>query len=180
MPKHIDVEETEEEDISLYNREDYHLCEHVFHDGSECQCVAGANHKYCHWHTTSEQRLARRTKYAKRRTKNSILGLVIPNIEDAYSLQVAVHEVIDAIVEGRVKDRSAGHLLYALQISQNNLKGKIALPTHRRSKLELKFFLETQLEDQREAERTRARERANKKPPQPARIAENEEVSVTS
>jgi hypothetical protein len=177
MPNHIEVEEVEEDDINLYNHEDYHLCEHVFHDGSECQCVAGAHHKYCHWHTTSAQRLARRTKYSNRRTKNSIPGLVIPTIEDPYSHQIAVHEVIDAIIEGRIKERSAGHLLYALQIAQNNLKGKIALPTHRRSKLELKWFLQAGLEDQREAEN--AQPCANKKPPQSAKPAANEEVSIS-
>jgi len=148
----------EEDDICITDFEKDHVCRHEFHDGSACMNVASPREHFCRWHRTAAEREARRIAYAKRRTKNAIRDLQIPMIEDPESLQLAIHEVMDAIIDGRVKDRRAGHLLYALQLAQSNLKGKLFL---RHSKYDV-FNLMNDLEDALQARQ------AARKPPQSA------------
>lgn len=167
---------TTEEKIDMYDKTNLHLCGHKFHDGASCRCIARRNQRYCHWHTTSLQREARRVQHAKLRNKGAIRDMVIPTIEDPYSLQIAIHEVMDAIIDGRVKDRRAGHLLYALQLSQSNIRQKLELDSHRWGELELELYLESELEEKREAEKLRRERREMKKQPKsvpaPAAITE--------
>ena len=175
------TETTEQEiDVDMFDETNLHLCGHKFHDGASCRCIARQNQRYCHWHTTAVQRQARRVQYAKRRTKGAIRDLIIPMIEDPYSLQIAIHEVMDAIIDGRVKDRRAGHLLYALQLSQCNMTQKLQLDRHRWHEIELKWFLEAELEEKREAEKLRREKRLLKKQPQsvPAPAATTEATTA--
>jgi hypothetical protein len=109
----------------------------------------------------------------------AIKELVIPTIEDSYSLQVAIHAVMDAIIDGRADHGRAGHLLYALQISQNNIRGSFRFPRTRFTESHLEDLLQDELRAEREAERERAEKRKLKKPPQSIKILpEPQEVEL--
>jgi hypothetical protein len=136
----------EEDEIDLENFEKLHSCQHVFHDGNDCLNVADPYEHFCRWHKTSADREARRITYSKRRNKNAIRDLNLPMIEDAESLQLAIHEVLDAIIDGRANDRRAGHLLYGLQISQNNIKDRLHFTRMKYSVFNLMNDLEEALE----------------------------------
>jgi hypothetical protein len=161
--------EEQEIEVDLQNFNQAHLCEHEFEDGALCQMVAPSGEHFCRWHATAADRLERRYKYEKRRSKTAIKELIIPSIEDQYSLQLAIHEVMDAIIDGRADSRRAGHLLYALQISQNNIRKHFYFPRVRLTEGLLETCLEEQLEQERKAQRERGA--MGKKPPQSISIA---------
>jgi hypothetical protein len=167
IPKNSQTSE-EQIEFDLYNFNEIHLCEHQFEDGAFCHMVAPAGDHFCRWHATADDRLQRRFKYDKRRSKFAIKELIIPLIEDQYSLQLAIHEVMDAIIDGRVDQRRAGHLLYALQISQNNIRGHFHFPRVRLTEALLETSLEEQLEEERKAQRER--DVIRKKPPQSLKV----------
>jgi len=163
----------QEVSITDINRE--HVCRHEFHDGSNCLGVAEAHQLYCRWHRTADERHQRRTSARSQRKGQAVLDFDLPMIEDPASLQIAIQEVLDAIVDGRIKDRQAGHLLYGLQISQNNVKGNLYI---RRRRYDISDLLDD-LEEQQQViaaaklERQKRREQ-NKKPPQSATVAGKE------
>ncbi len=141
-------------------------CHHLFTDGAQCLGSAVRGSAYCRWHVHAALRQQRRDGYRGRHRVHSIPGLELPTIEDPASLQVAVHEVLDAIIDGRVRDRRAGWLLYGLQIAQANLPGKLILPAKRDTVFdELKRRREQEARAKRAARRTEAN---TKKPPQSA------------
>lgn len=146
-----------EEDIDFTDINQAHACEHVFHDGNTCMHVAPPGEQFCRWHDTAAKREERRMQWAaKRRNRKAIPDLDIPTIEDPQSLQIAIHEVMDAIIDGRLTDRRAGWLLYGLQLSRSNIKYHLHNPKMRYSLFNLIDDLE---EDAKE-------KRANKKRPQ--------------
>ena len=168
------------ENIDTNNFEEVHECAHVFQDGSCCMNVAGPRQRYCRWHRTAAEREDRLIAYSKRKNKNAIPNLIIPTIEDPESLQIAIHEVMDAIIDGRIQDRRAGQLLYALQLSSSNVKRKLHFIRDRYSIFNLIDDLKEGLEEREKQEQEAAAQIANKKPPQSAKPAANEEVSISS
>jgi hypothetical protein len=161
-----------QEEIDICNFKQKHQCQHRFQDGQACMNVASPEEHFCRWHRTFAEREARRVSYLKRRrNKRAVPDLNIALIEDAESLHIALHEVIDAIVDGRARDRQAGHLLYALQLAQNSLKAHLDLPRLDYSVFDLMNELEEKLE-QRKAARLA---RQDKKPPQSATIVDSKQ-----
>ncbi len=102
-------------------------CHHVFSNGAHCLGNAVKGNSYCRWHVSAALREARREAYTKRPAA-AIAGLEIPYIEDPSSMQIAIHQVLDAIIDGRVTDKRGWFLLYGLQIAQRNIEGKLKLP----------------------------------------------------
>jgi hypothetical protein len=176
MARHIN-----EEDIDLNNFNEVHECEHVFHDGNSCMNVAGPQQHFCRWHRTAAEREERRISYAsRRRNKDQIEDLEIPTIEDPESLQIAIHEVMDAIIDGRLKNHQAGHLLYGLQLSLSNVKRRLHFPRTKYSVFNLINDLEEAFEE-RKLEKQAAQERRalKKKPPQSVKLTDLKEDSIT-
>jgi hypothetical protein len=172
----INLNDEEEVNLDFYNRNTSHLCEHLFADGAFCKMVAPKGEQFCHWHATAEDREERRYKYEKRRSKTAIKGLIIQTIEDSYSLQLAIHEVMDAIIDGRADRTRAAQLLYALQISQNNIKGHFRFPRIRFNEFHLESLLEEQLKE--EGKEKAERETLGKKPPQSITVATSESEAI--
>ena len=168
-------------DVDLHDQSNYHLCSHVFFDGATCRDVAEAGHKFCRWHSTLEKRQNRAIQFAKRPRKNAIRTLEIPSIEDAFSHQLALQAVIDSIVAGAIGRGDAKQLLYALQISQVNILGKIDIPRDKFKARELEKMLEWEAREQRDAARARAAKHAQKsekKNPQSARSTPSPATAV--
>ena len=163
-----------EEEIDVTDISKPHACTHMFHDGNTCMNVAAPGEDFCFWHDTAAKREERRMHWAaKRRHKKAIPDLDIPTIEDPESLQIAIHEVMDAIIDGRLTDRRAGWLLYGLQLSRSNIKYQLKFNKMRYSLFNLMDDLEEEAEERKAL-------RAEKKLPQSASPEAEKEESTTA
>lgn len=82
-------------------------CRHTKADGSSCKAPALRNQDYCHFHL-----------YLYTPTH----PLMMPVIEDAHSLQIAVQVVLRALLQGALDHKTCSTVLYGLQIAASNLK----------------------------------------------------------
>src|SRR5438270_10972642 len=88
----------------------YRLCQHIKTNGLQCQSPALRGYNCCYFHG------------AINRPRRPSDPFALPPLEDANAIQVAVQEVITALLEKRLDNKRAGLLLYALQIASANLK----------------------------------------------------------
>jgi hypothetical protein len=84
-----------------------HQCQHIKVDGIRCGSPAMEGSRGCYFHNSM-----------KRRFKEFNL----PPLEDANSIQVAVMEIMRALISDRIDRAKAATLLYALQIAHANLR----------------------------------------------------------
>ena len=82
-------------------------CRHSKADGSTCKAPALRHLPYCHFHL-----------YVRRPAKPHTM----PFVEDAHSLQLAIHQVLRALADGTLDRKTACAMLYGLQIAASNLK----------------------------------------------------------
>ncbi len=126
----------------------YETCRHVKTNGTLCQSPALANEQLCFFHHRDSQRRSRlnnaldhkRSTLARWGTPDGLCqspamakpfddhaaallhALDLPLLEDAFAIQVAITNVMRALATQQIDHRSAGLLLYALQIASSNLK----------------------------------------------------------
>ena len=81
-------------------------CQHTKLDGSPCKAPAIRNLDFCHFHL----HVARTRDYS------------LPLIEDAVSLNFAVIQIIRALMDSAIDRKTAGTVLYGLQIAACNMK----------------------------------------------------------
>jgi hypothetical protein len=93
-------------------------CKHIKANGEFCGSPALRQRRYCYFHLTCAGRHLRAQKQA---LKMDSRLLELPPLEDANSIQVALMQVMDALVRGRITPKVYGLLLYALQIASSNL-----------------------------------------------------------
>ena len=100
-------------------------CEHVKSNGEFCGSPALRGRSYCYFHLTHIGRRLRaershaRARRSRRRARAVRLNL--PPFEDANSIQIALMQVVDALLENRIDSKRAGLVLYALQTASSNL-----------------------------------------------------------
>ncbi|HEU5450811.1 MAG TPA: hypothetical protein VFU76_02445, partial [Terriglobales bacterium] len=82
-------------------------CRHTKADGSPCKAPALRNHDYCHFHLE---------------LYTPAHPIMMPVIEDAHSLQVALQIVLRAVLQGTIDRKTGATVLYGLQIAASNLK----------------------------------------------------------
>jgi len=91
----------------------YEICRHIRTNGLRCQSPALKGSAYCYYHVRVH------------RTGKTSSGLwddvKLPVLEDASTVQLALSEVVSAMLSSRLDARRAGLLLYALQIASQNL-----------------------------------------------------------
>ncbi len=93
----------------------YPVCRHIMPNGNCCHSPALRGTPFCYFHT----RLHRLTA-AQKRGENK--PLTIPVLEDRSALQIAVGQVLNALVTCKIDAKSAGVLLYGLQIATQNVE----------------------------------------------------------
>jgi hypothetical protein len=96
-------------------------CVHIKQDGTQCGSPSLKNDGLCFAHA----RLAMR--HAKL--------LAMPLLEDANSVQAAIMEVMRGLLDGDIDRKTAGLLLYGLQMAACNLKHVCFEPKDRKSVL---------------------------------------------
>jgi hypothetical protein len=92
-------------------------CNHVKSNGRFCGSPALANDAYCYYHRSSRERTKRQLRHARQSKP-----LQLPLLEDRESIQIAIGDVLNAILADRIDTRKAGLLLYGLQTAASNAR----------------------------------------------------------
>jgi len=101
----------------------YPECRHIMPNGAKCHSPAMRGMAYCYFHTPG-----RRSAQGQGRAQKKPLKL--PVLDDRTAIQIAVTQVLNAIGSSKISRRSAGQLLYGLQIASEVLRrpGRPPLP----------------------------------------------------
>lgn len=100
-------------------------CQHIKSNGEFCGSPALRRRDYCYFHLTHigrKLRAERAQEAARRAPEPQALRLEIPLLEDANAVQIALIQVIDAVLNERIDNKRAGLVLYALQTASANLR----------------------------------------------------------
>ena len=95
------------------------ICHHIKENGRRCGSPAVDDRDYCYFHLNIR---GRRLKMARARARGEHWRLELPPLEDLYSVQVGLQQVLDAMSCGQI-DRGMGYgMLYGLQQAATNLR----------------------------------------------------------
>jgi hypothetical protein len=99
-------------------------CQHIKVNGVQCGCPALRQKKYCYFHHTWREETNPRSNNRRRaqRLANGQTAFILPPLEDANSIQMALMEILYQLADGRIDSKRASLMLYALQTASNNLK----------------------------------------------------------
>jgi hypothetical protein len=93
------------------------LCEQIKLDGTPCKCLALRDKKYCHYHQVCGP--------PQIDISNAIdlnpVHFDLPLLDDATSIQGAITQVCERLLQKRIEAKRAGILLYAMQVAASNL-----------------------------------------------------------
>ena len=92
-------------------------CQHVKVNGTQCGSPALRRKRFCYFHDNYRETQAR---LMEQQSKISMGNF--PLLEDANSVQVAVMHVIHLLGSGKIDNKMAGLILYALQTASSNMK----------------------------------------------------------
>jgi len=93
-------------------------CQHIKGNGTQCGSPALRKGALCYYHRDSRpERVEVRGENGKACGK-----VLVPVFEDAGSIQTMVRQVVMLVLEGKIDNKKAGTVLYALQIASTKLK----------------------------------------------------------
>lgn len=92
-------------------------CHHIRTNGMRCGALALRDHRYCYYHQRSRPMMV---NFAS--SSSSPILMPLPLFEDAHAIQTALHSVVYRMLDGVINQKTAGLMLYALQIASSNLK----------------------------------------------------------
>jgi hypothetical protein len=103
--------------MSSYSKYSETLCERKNHDGTPCKSLALRDKQYCHYHEVCGP--------PQIDISNAIdlnpVYFDLPLLDDATSIQGAITQVCERLLQKRIETKRAGILLYALQVAASNL-----------------------------------------------------------
>ena len=118
-------------------------CQHLKTNGTQCGSPALRNGEYCYFH-----RRWRMTSVDLYHSVHHVTSMFeLPVLEDADSIQITLGQIMRMIVCRQVDSKSAGLLLYALQIASANLRRTRFEPYHRYVHVDLDRVAKTNLGD---------------------------------
>src|SRR4051812_4972084 len=93
-------------------------CAHIRITGETCGCYALTDSEYCYWHLRGRnaQTNAPRDRRRKRNT------FILPLLEDANSIQLAIQMVLQALANRTIERAAAATFLYGIQVAAINVK----------------------------------------------------------
>lgn len=94
-------------------------CQHIKVNGTQCGSPALRRNRFCFFHKRFRDEQIKLAADRKRQTKASF---VLPVLEDANSIQVALMQVMRLLVSQQIEHKTASLLLYALQTASSNLR----------------------------------------------------------
>lgn len=96
-------------------------CAHVKANGDLCGAYALRDSELCFWHHKARVSRRQRAKVIKSEGAKPS-GIVLPLLEDANAVQVAIQMVAQAVADRRITRAESGMLLYSIQLAIMNLK----------------------------------------------------------
>jgi hypothetical protein len=94
-------------------------CQHLKINGTQCGSPALRRNRFCFFHKRFQDE---RIKLSADRARRGVPTFVLPVLEDANSIQIALMQVIRLLVAQQVDHKTASLLLYALQTASSNLR----------------------------------------------------------
>jgi hypothetical protein len=94
-------------------------CRHIKVSGTQCGSPALRNKNFCFYHHQNRPIIA--DCYYKP-DEYSTGDITLPPFEDAHSIQAVIRQVMQMVLQKRLEQKTAGLMLYALQIASSNLK----------------------------------------------------------
>src|SRR5271166_3104056 len=93
-------------------------CQHLKINGTQCGSPALRRNRFCFFHKRfQDERIRLSADRARRNTT-----FILPVLEDADSIQIALMQVMRLLVSGQIEHKTASLLLYALQTASTNLR----------------------------------------------------------
>ena len=92
-------------------------CDHIKPNGEFCQSPALNDDSYCYFHRSLRERTKRQLRHQRRN-----LPLTIPALEDLETIQLAIGDVLNALLCDRIDSKKAGLLLYGLQTAASTIR----------------------------------------------------------
>ena len=87
-------------------------CHHIQPNGRFCQSPALRDDHFCYFHRAARERLKRQQRNARYQ-----VPLELPVLEDAATIQLAIGDVLNALLLNRIDRKTASTLLYGLQMA---------------------------------------------------------------
>jgi hypothetical protein len=94
-------------------------CQHLKINGTQCGSPALRRNRFCFFHKRFQDE---RIKLSADRARRGVATFVLPVLEDANSIQIALMQVMRLLVSQQIEHKTASLLLYALQTASNNLR----------------------------------------------------------
>jgi len=92
-------------------------CQHIKKDGSQCGSPALRNQQFCYFHDRCRPLI----QDASSSAKFPPAPFFLPLLEDANSIQRGLSKVCEHLLHRRLDPKTAGVLLYAMQLATTNL-----------------------------------------------------------
>ena len=94
-------------------------CQHLKINGTQCGSPALRRNRFCFFHKRFQDQ---QIKLTADRARRGVATFVLPVLEDANSIQVALMQVMRLLVSQQIDHKTASLLLYALQTASTNLR----------------------------------------------------------
>jgi hypothetical protein len=106
-------------------------CRHIKANGLKCQSPAMRGSPFCYFHARVRVCVPAR-KPAVPGDRSSSLGwqpsagqaFELPPLKSSADIHAALHAIMDALANSRIKPGAAGKLLYGLQLAQKSLESR--------------------------------------------------------
>jgi len=93
--------------------------------------------KFCYWHHKARYRSRCNEHLGGAVSTEANTGLALPLLEDANAIQLAIQEIMQAILDRRIDSKRAGLLLYSLQLACSNVRNLTPQPDDERARMVL-------------------------------------------
>ena len=94
-------------------------CQHLKINGTQCGSPALRRNRFCFFHKRFQDE---QIKLTADRARRGVATFILPVLEDANSIQIALMQVIRLLVCQQIDHKTASLLLYALQTASTNLR----------------------------------------------------------
>lgn len=103
-------------------------CQHIKINGTQCGSPALRRNRFCFFHKRFQDE---RIRLSADRAHRGTATFVLPVLEDANSIQIALMQVMRLLVSQQIDHKTASLLLYALQTASSNLRQTDFKPSRR-------------------------------------------------
>jgi hypothetical protein len=94
-------------------------CQHLKVNGTQCGSPALRRNRFCFFHKRFQDE---RIRLSADRARRGVATFVLPVLEDANSIQIALMQVMRLLLSQQIDHKTASLMLYALQTASTNLR----------------------------------------------------------